>query len=79
MSGAAAGISGLRGRRHEAELRLRAADANLGRLDDAMAERGARLQALRRQAPRVGGTPRRYGSPAHPFRVPDRERASARA
>ncbi len=46
----AAGIAGLRGRRHEAELRLAAAETNLGRLDDAMAERGARLQALRRQA-----------------------------
>ncbi|MCG2840281.1 chromosome segregation protein SMC [Sandaracinobacter sp. RS1-74] len=46
----AAGISGLNVRRREAELRLRAADANLLRLDDVM--KGAETQAagLRRQA-----------------------------
>ncbi len=46
----AAGISGLNVRRREAELRLRAADANLVRLDDVM--KGAETQAagLRRQA-----------------------------
>jgi chromosome segregation protein len=46
----AAGISGLNVRRREAELRLRAADTNLLRLDDVM--KGAETQAagLRRQA-----------------------------
>ena len=34
----AAGISGLHSRRHEAELKLRAAEQNLERLDDIMAE-----------------------------------------
>src|SRR3546814_19310547 len=34
----AAGITGLHSRRHEAELRLRAAEANLERLDDVRSE-----------------------------------------
>jgi chromosome segregation protein len=34
----AAGISGLHQRRHEAELRLKAAEANLGRMNDIIAE-----------------------------------------
>ena len=34
----AAGVSGLHGRRHEAELRVRAAEANLERLDDVARE-----------------------------------------
>ena len=46
----AAGISGLHQRRHEAELRLKAAEANLGRLNDIIAEVETQLQGLRRQA-----------------------------
>jgi chromosome segregation protein len=46
----AAGISGLHGRRHEAELRVRAAEVNMGRLDDLIAELGAGLARLRREA-----------------------------
>ena len=46
----AAGISGLHNRRHEAELRLGAAEQNLGRLDDVIAEIDAQLEALKRQA-----------------------------
>jgi chromosome segregation protein len=46
----AAGISGLNVRRREAELRLRAADANLLRLDDVMKAAEAQAQGLRRQA-----------------------------
>ena len=46
----AAGISGLHNRRHEAELRLRAADQNLGRLEDVLAEMTAQLDGLKRQA-----------------------------
>jgi chromosome segregation protein len=46
----AAGISGLHQRRHEAELRLKAAEANLGRLNDIIAEVEGQLQGLRRQA-----------------------------
>ncbi len=46
----AAGISGLHHRRHEAELRLRAAEQNLQRLDDVIGEIDAQLVALQRQA-----------------------------
>ena len=45
----AAGISGLHSRRHEAELRLRAAETNLGRLGDVMAVLESQLQGLKRQ------------------------------
>ena len=45
----AAGIGGLRARRHEAELQLNAASANLERLNDALEELRARLEALKRQ------------------------------
>src|SRR5690606_36062446 len=46
----AAGISGLHSRRHEAELRLRAAEANLERVDDIIGQIGAQLETLKRQA-----------------------------
>ncbi len=46
----AAGISGLHNRRHEAELRLRAAEQNLSRLDDVVAEIEQQLEGLKRQA-----------------------------
>ena len=46
----AAGITGLHSRRHEAELRLRAAEANLERLDDVLQTMEAQLQALKKQA-----------------------------
>ena len=46
----AAGITGLHSRRHEAELRLRAAETNLERLDDVMATLESQLQGLKRQA-----------------------------
>ncbi len=46
----AAGISGLHQRRHEAELRLRAAETNLGRLEDIVREVESQLQSLKRQA-----------------------------
>ena len=46
----AAGISGLHSRRHEAELRLRAAESNLTRLDDIMAQLETQIAALKRQA-----------------------------
>jgi chromosome segregation protein len=46
----AAGIGGLHQRRHEAELRLKAAETNMGRLDDVIREVDASLQSLRRQA-----------------------------
>jgi chromosome segregation protein len=46
----AAGIAGLYSRRHEAELRLKAAEANLERLKDVIGQIGTQLQNLRRQA-----------------------------
>ncbi|HTO42179.1 MAG TPA: chromosome segregation protein SMC [Rhizomicrobium sp.] len=46
----AAGIGGLHQRRHEAELRLRAAETNMGRLDDVVREIEGQLQSLKRQA-----------------------------
>lgn len=46
----AAGISGLYSRRHEAELRLRAAETNLQRLDDVVGELGTQIESLKRQA-----------------------------
>ncbi len=46
----AAGISGLHSRRHEAELRLRAAETNLERLDDVVGQLETQLDSLKRQA-----------------------------
>src|SRR3954449_3653174 len=46
----AAGITGLHSRRHEAELRLKAAEANLLRLDDVIVTMDAQLGTLRKQA-----------------------------
>ena len=46
----AAGISGLHSRRHEAELRLRAAEQNLERLDDVVGELQGQIESLKRQA-----------------------------
>jgi chromosome segregation protein len=46
----AAGISGLHSRRHEAELRLRATETNLARIDDVIGQIEAQLDTLRRQA-----------------------------
>jgi chromosome segregation protein len=46
----AAGISGLHARRHEAELRLRAAEHNLARLEDVINQLAGQIDALKRQA-----------------------------
>ena len=46
----AAGVAGLHSRRHEAELRLRAAEANLARLRDLMGSLSSQLESLKRQA-----------------------------
>lgn len=46
----AAGIAGLHSRRHEAELRLNATEANLARLSDLIGQMSSQLQALRKQA-----------------------------
>ncbi len=46
----AAGVAGLHSRRHEAELRLKAADANLARLDDVVGGLNQQIDSLKRQA-----------------------------
>ncbi len=46
----AAGISGLHSRRHEAELKLRAAEQNLDRVDDVLAQVASQLDSLKRQS-----------------------------
>ncbi|MBV9656139.1 MAG: AAA family ATPase [Acetobacteraceae bacterium] len=46
----AAGITGLHARRHEAEVKLRGAEANLSRAEDLRAQLEAQLAALKRQA-----------------------------
>jgi len=46
----AAGISGLHSRRHEAELRLKAAEQNLERVVDVIGQLDQQLQGLKRQA-----------------------------
>src|SRR5438046_504151 len=46
----AAGIAGLHSRRHEAELRLNAADGNLARLNDILGQLNSQIESLKRQA-----------------------------
>ncbi len=46
----AAGISGFHVRRHEAELRLNAANNNIDRLDDVLKELSSQIRSLRKQA-----------------------------
>lgn len=63
----AAGISGLHTRRHEAELRLRAAETNLSRLDDVIAQIESQILSLRRQA-RQATRYRRLAGEIHEYR-----------
>ncbi|MGD9538486.1 MAG: chromosome segregation protein SMC [Alphaproteobacteria bacterium] len=46
----AAGVTGLHARRHEAELKLRGAEANLLRVEDVLGTLDAQLQGLKRQS-----------------------------
>ncbi len=46
----AAGVAGLHSRRHEAELRLKAAEANLARLNDVLGGLTSQIESLKRQA-----------------------------
>jgi chromosome segregation protein len=46
----AAGIAGLHSRRHEAELRLKAAESNLARLTDVLGQLNSQVESLKRQA-----------------------------
>lgn len=64
----AAGISGLHTRRHEAELRLRAAENNLDRLDDIVAQIEGQLLSLRRQS-RQAARYKRLAGEIHEYRA----------
>jgi len=46
----AAGIAGLHSRRHDAELRLKAAESNLARIGDVLGQMSGQLDSLKRQA-----------------------------
>src|SRR5215470_2371674 len=46
----AAGIAGLHSRRHEAELRLKATEANLARIGDILGQLASQIESLKRQA-----------------------------
>ena len=46
----AAGVAGLHSRRHDAELRLKAAEGNLARLGDILGQLGSQIESLKRQA-----------------------------
>ena len=46
----AAGVAGLHARRHEAELRLKAAEQNLQRLEDVIGQLASQMSGLKRQA-----------------------------
>ncbi len=50
----AAGVAGLHSRRHEAELRLKAAEDNLNRLEDVIKQLDSQVDSLRRQARQAG-------------------------
>jgi len=50
----AAGVSGLRARKHEAELRLKGAESNLERLQDVIDEASSRHNNLQKQARQAG-------------------------
>jgi chromosome segregation protein len=60
----AAGVAGLHARRHDADLKLRAAETNLRRLEEIMAEIEAQAAGLRRQAKQA----ERYRTLAHAIR-----------
>ncbi|MEM7776125.1 MAG: chromosome segregation protein SMC [Pseudomonadota bacterium] len=53
----AAGIAGLHSRRHDAELRLKAAETNLLRVSDVLGQMSTQIEGLKRQARQA----RRYG------------------
>lgn len=59
----AAGIAGLYSRRHEAELRLRAAEQNLARVQDVLVALEEQHKGLKRQARQAS----RYHQPVRPY------------
>ena len=81
----AAGIGGLHQRRHEAELRLRAAETNLSRLEDVIREVDGQLASLKRQVRQasryknLSGHIRKAEALAHFLRWTDAEARAATA
>jgi chromosome segregation protein len=81
----AAGVAGLHQRRHEAELRLRAAETNLSRLEDVIREIEGQLASLKRQARQasryrnLSGHIRKAEALAHFLRWMDAETRAATA
>ena len=81
----AAGIGGLHQRRHEAELRLRAAETNLSRLEDVIREVDGQLASLKRQVRQasryknLSGHIRKAEALAHFLRWTDAEARAAAA
>ena len=81
----AAGIGGLHQRRHEAELRLRAAETNLSRLEDVIREVDGQLSSLKRQVRQasryknLSGHIRKAEALAHFLRWTDAEARAAAA
>ena len=61
----AAGISGLHVRRHEAELRLRAAEHNLQRLEDVIGQLATQMAALKTPGAAGGALPQHRRASAH--------------
>ena len=70
----AAGIAGLHSRRHEAELRLKAAEANLARLSDVLGQ----LNTPGREPEAAGAAARRYKEISDEIRKLDALRAASR-
>ena len=64
----AAGISGLHSRRHESELRLRATETNLERLEDIITQIESNLLSLRRQS-RQAARYKRLAGEIHEYRA----------
>jgi chromosome segregation protein len=60
----AAGVAGLHSRRHEAELRLKAAETNLARLGDLLGQLSSQVESLKRQARQA----KRYKELSHDIR-----------
>jgi chromosome segregation protein len=81
----AAGIGGLHQRRHEAELRLKAAETNLNRLTDVISEVEGQLASLKRQARQasryrnLSGHIRKAEALAHHLRWTESEARAAHA
>ena len=81
----AAGVAGLHARRHEAELRLKAAETNLLRIEDVIGQLAAQIDGLKKQARQairyrtVSAQVRKIGGDALPSALDRRERRGRRS